>query len=82
MQSFKKGNLVRCISLEGFACDSQNFLINVGIKLNEEYIVYSYTPSYLDTGVPGISIVDRNCVHPASSFKLVTDEIINSYEIY
>ena len=82
MQSFKKGDVVQCISLEGFAYDSQNFLINVGIKLNEEYIVHSYTPSYLHTGIPGINIVDRNCTHPASSFKLVTNEIINSYEIY
>ena len=82
MQSFKKGDVVQCISLEGFERDPQNYLIKTGIQLGEEYIVRSYISSYVYTGIPGINLEGKNHMHPASSFKLVTDEIINSYEIY
>lgn len=81
MQSFKKGDVVQCISLEGFRRDSQNYLIKAGVQLGEKYTV-TFIGDYIGTGLLGINLEGKNHMHPASSFKLVTDEIINSYEIY
>lgn len=81
MQSFKKGDVVQCISLEGFERDSQNYLIKAGIQLGEKYII-NFISNYVNTGISAINLDGKEHTHPASSFKLVTDEIINSYEIY
>ena len=80
MQSFKKGDVVRCISLEGFEGEGDYYFKLKNIKIGDVLTVRAVT-NYSGEEL-GINFKLHSYSFPASSFKLVTDEIINSYEIY
>ena len=79
MQSFKEGDKVKCISLEGFKREGDYYFERKYIKIGDVFTVLAISDY---SGELGINFELHSYIFPASSFKLVTNEIINSYEIY
>jgi len=66
----KTGDIVECISTEGFSQDSKNYLLEVGIKVGDKLIV-GYIEEYSSKLVAYRFINPSDFLHPSTSFKKI-----------
>lgn len=64
------GNIVECISTEGFDIDLESFILEDGIGIGDVLTISKISPDYSHTGLEGLNFEGKEYTHPSTSFKI------------